>query len=154
MKIKSFLAVILTMIAFVFLTSFTYGQANVKKDVLGGAVKIEVGPVSVDSVTTTTFSRPFSLPSTITESTVAIYFSKLMTSAGTPKVTTIIQGSDDNVNWAAIDTVGGVSDSLKTVTTGTIDLNSARYWFYRFQFKGETGNRRDVTNKTILKTID
>jgi hypothetical protein len=83
--------------------------------------------------------------------TYPVSYTKLIKSAaGHPHVTTTIEGSNDQENVAIVDSVGGVSDSVETLQSGTLNLNNKKYWYYRIKHKGEAGNRADVTSKVDL----
>lgn len=82
-------------------------------------------------------------------SSYPIYYTKsTVSAAGKPFTTVTIEGSNDNENWVVIDTVGGASDSLETLASGSIDLGGKKFLYYRQRTKGESGNRRDTVVKT------
>lgn len=109
----------------------------------------------VDSVTTVT-SKWFGVKSYLVNSFNDYpiqYARKLNSVKGLPKVTTTIEGSNDQTNVAIVDTLGGVSDSIETYTSGTLNLNNKKFWYYRIKQTGQSGNRADVTARVDLLFI-
>lgn len=114
---------------------------------------------NVDSLTTVT-SKWFSIADLLSHSlyTYPISYTKIQSSVlDKPHITTTIEGSNDQVNVAVVDTIGTVGDSLETLYSGTIDLNNKKFWYYRIKHTGTgTGvfaNKRDAIIRTDLIPI-
>lgn len=112
---------------------------------------------NVDSLSTVT-SKWFSIPEYLTHSlyTYPVNYTKMQNSvSGKPYITVTVEGSNDQVNVAVIDTIGGVQDSLETLYSGNTNFNNKKFWYYRIKFKGESKsgslkNRKDATLRTDL----
>ncbi|MCA0388483.1 MAG: hypothetical protein LCH52_08310 [Bacteroidetes bacterium] len=101
----------------------------------------------VDSLSTI-YSKTF--PLMVSADSIKLNVGRKLTSAGTPKVSIVLQGSLDNTNWDSLLTFY-TSDSLKTYSskkTGTTSI----YPNYRLKMYGTAGNRKDVTFEFYLYT--
>jgi hypothetical protein len=99
---------------------------------------------SIDSLSSDS-SAAFSLAPYDAESfyTYPLSYAKQLSSAGTPKVTLLLQGYYGFGTWGTIDTIF-TADSVTTLSFGTIDLNNKHCPWYRLKGNGTTGNRRDT----------
>lgn len=65
---------------------------------------------------------------------------------GTIKVINYLQGSMDGTNWTNLDTLKNTDSSLTTTPyITTSNINNWKYPWYRWEFKGGTGNIDSVT---------
>ena len=81
-------------------------------------------------------SKHFSLNKYDNESyyTYPPQFARLLTSsAGTPKVTAIVQGTYDQSNYTNVDTLMN-ANSTETFTRGSFNINDWKFPLYRIQF--------------------
>ena len=103
---------------------------------------------TVDSIDTLT-SRSFTLSrwDGANFSTSPIWYQRTLNSAaGTPKITTYIQGSFDGSTWVAVDTLGSAVTTEST-TQGSIDLNNKKFPYYRFIDYGVALNHSDTIDR-------
>ena len=134
-------------------------QTKVTKSFQNDALLIEHPLTSIVS-TDTVYSIWFGLNDynkAIGVSTLGNY-TKILTSASSkPRITTLIQGSNDQTNVFVLDTLGIVADSIETAQKGTFDLNeinnSNRFQYYRFVQIGESSNPADAKIKQELYII-
>lgn len=70
--------------------------------------------------------------------------------ATSPNITTVLQGSFDKSNVAAVDTLGAVGDSATTFQSGVINLNEKPFPYYRFYSIGLSTNASTATAKFWL----
>lgn len=154
MKKHFFLAAILTMVFSVFLVQPVEAQSLSIERQGDNAVKVTFD-APVDSLSLVT-SDWFTVGPYISHSLVTypVSYTKIQSSTlNKPFVTVIVEGSNDQENVLAVDTVGTVSDSLETLYSGTTDFNNKKFWYYRVKYKGEAGNRPDCIVKTDLLFI-
>lgn len=101
----------------------------------------------VDSLSTI-YSKTF--PLMVSADSIKLNVGRKLASAGTPKVSIVLQGSLDNTNWDSLLTFY-TSDSLKTYSSKKSGTTSI-YPNYRLKMYGTAGNRRDVTFEFYLYT--
>jgi hypothetical protein len=96
---------------------------------------------------------PASYTGSITSTNPASY-TKLYTSAfGKPHITTVVQGTNDQINYFAVDTISAVGDSAQTASSGVCYFGQryglTKYVYYRLEFIGATGNSSVAYIKNI-----
>lgn len=73
-------------------------------------------------------------------------FTATKPTTGTIKVINYFQGSMDGTNWTNLDTLKATDSTLTTTPyIVTTNFNNWKYPYYRWQFKGGTGNIDSVT---------
>lgn len=75
-------------------------------------------------------------------------FRLLTSAAGTPKISTYIDGSFDGSTWFVVDTLG-TDITSESATKSTTSLKNLKYPYYRMRNKGGAANRRDSIIKWI-----
>lgn len=154
-KSKIFFALLITL---AFFTSDLFCQ-SIKTETIDNTIKISFSS-PVDSLNTVR-SNWFAVPEYLSHSlsTYPVNYTKIQNSASAkPYITVMIEGSNDQVNVAVVDTIGGSLDSLETLYSGTANLNEKKFWYYRIVYKGESKsatlkNRKDATLRTDLLFI-
>lgn len=83
------------------------------------------------------------------------YTYKFSSTTGKPRITWIVQGSNDLSDTSqhfAVDTLSAVGDSTETWQYNSVDFNGKRFLNYRFYFKTVAANRADTyVRATIYK---
>jgi len=149
-KLKIFLIAFITLFVLALMQPVNAQTSITKEKVGNDGLKISVASTLIDSVTTV-YSQWFTLGDFNQDATTANLgnYTKLLTSAtGIPRVTTTLQGSNDQTNIFTLDSLGIVADSIETAQKGTFDFNSIansnRFNYYRFKDVGEASNRSDT----------
>lgn len=149
MKTKLFIALIFA-IVLICLPAIASAQDNVDITRADDQTKVSLS-VDVDSTgltASTVTSQWFSASKYLGNSfyTYPVQYTKLVKSTkGKPRITTTIEGSNDQTNVAVVDTMGILADSIETYQSGTLNLNNKKYWYYRIKHTGTSGNRADAT---------
>lgn len=99
----------------------------------------------IDSLATV-YSEAFTLAGhNVSFVTSPIYWTRKLTSAsGKPRIINVVQGSNDLVNWLAVDTLSVNADSTETLGMGTMTLHGTYFAWYRFAITGTATNRKDT----------
>lgn len=101
---------------------------------------------SVDTLTSSSFGLyEFDAGSLVDH---PLSYGRLISSAGTPRVSVFLDGSFGLNTWVAADTLM-TTDSVKTFGTGVIELYK-KYPKYRLRILGTAGNRSDTELDLII----
>jgi len=151
-KVKIYLIAAIALLTFAQINA----QTAVTKEKQSDALLVSFPSTLVNGVTTV-YSYPFTLEGfnqSITTSNLANYTKTLTSASSKPRITTLLQGSNDGTNYFTLDTLGIIADSIETAQKGTFDLNvinnSNRFNYYRFAIVGETSNPTDAYVKEEL----
>lgn len=75
-----------------------------------------------------------------------VQFTATVPTTGTIKVVSYLTGSLDGINWTNVDTLKSADSTLSTTPyVATDNFNNKKYPYYRWHFKGQTGNSDSVT---------
>lgn len=164
MKRNHFLFTAILAMLLLFAGSQIFGQTLLTKNDFGGKSLLVQFPSTALDSTTSIYSEWFTLAGwddvgdyTTVEDTstglattlvpVPLYFTYTLTSAsGKPRVTGILQGSnntDDANNLKTVGTFTATADSTETLQESTVSITAKRA-FYRFKFTGTSGNLSDT----------
>lgn len=113
----------------------------------GDKIEFECALDSVDADTSRTLSLARHDGLSFTDHPISAFY-KLTSAAGTPKISTYIDGTFDGVTWFAVDTL--LTDATsETATKTTITLNNHKYPFYRMRNVGVATNNPDSVIRWI-----
>ena len=164
------LRTLFAMLAILLFTANIFAQSTVTETIEVNYYSHEVASTLVDS-TGTAYSNWFSLrgyettspyiTQTDTTNGLATTFVpdlrystfKITSVKGVPKVTLIVEGTNDTRDtsqYFLIDTLSSVADSVETWQYKETDFGGKRFLFYRYQYKGEAANRADTRVKNYL----
>lgn len=77
-----------------------------------------------------------------------VYWSRLLTSTtGKPRVLSVLKGTNTpsvTTSWQLVDTSSVNADSTETWGNGSMDFNSKKFAYYRWEVTGTAGNRSDT----------
>ena len=132
------------------LCSISFGQVSMEKNIFGNRSFYATFPNTLIDSTATVYSEVFTLNGWDQgiSATVPVYWTRLLASAkGKPRILIVLQGTNDETNYLAVDTLSVNADSTETYGTGSMSLNSYRFAKYRFKITGTAGNRTDTYAK-------
>ncbi len=150
-KLLSIIILVIGILSLSFIDSSAQ-RVKVQNEKDASMVVLETNVDSLSIVIGEAFSLPQYLSNNFT--TYPIYYTKLIKSnSAKPRLNTTIEGSNDLANWAVVDTVGILADSIETYQSGSLNFNAKKFWYYRIKHIGATGNPKDVTSSMNLLFI-
>ena len=131
------------------LTAISFAQVS-RIEVADGKEIISASNISYLNTTNSAYSEKFSLTDQDAYSWNTYQwrfaFSGTKPTTGTIKVINYLQGSMDGTNWTNLDTLKATDSTLTTTPyIVTSNVNNYKYPYYRWEFKGGTGNIDSVT---------
>ncbi len=138
---KRYLLFIMILVTLLATTSFAQRPISVDKKFNTDDYELYHIITPVDSLTTYA-TNELTLTSFNSDTSLIFTYSKVLTSAGTPKVTAYLQAAYKDGNWFTLDSLTS-KDSIKTYNRGSKTVYTIAPT-YRFYVIGAAGNRRDT----------
>jgi hypothetical protein len=136
--------------ALMLVSSIAMGQVSLEKQIFGNRSYFTQFPSTLIDSVTNVYSEVFTLNGWDQglSSSNPVHWTRILTSTkGKPRITVIVQGSNDETNWLSVDTLSVKNDSTETFGYGTMSFNTYKYAYYRFKVQGDSGNRTDTYAK-------